>query len=136
MDDEWRVYPAVVSISLSRTEACLALCECMAANHLVFWFPAPDVQQMGFTNITPGCTGFYSGLFSLCHSCRFSQCSFLSCITSYFVVFLKKISFFNFPSISSPLLCFETFAEDGVRAERERGIQLLDWVKPSPILHC
>lgn len=98
VDDEWRVYPAVVSISLSRTEACLALCECMAANHSVFWLSAPDVQQMGFTNITPGCTGFYSGLLCLCHSCRFSQCSFLSCITCYVVVFLKK-----YPFLTSPL---------------------------------
>lgn len=30
VDDEWRVYQVVVSISLSRTQACPALSECTA----------------------------------------------------------------------------------------------------------
>lgn len=52
MDDECRVYLTVVLISVSKTEASLALCECMTAN--VVWSLVPDVKQMRFTNITPG----------------------------------------------------------------------------------
>lgn len=55
---------------------------------------------MGFTNITPGFTGLHSSSLSLCHSfvCCFSECSFLLCITFYFVAFSEKTrSLLNVP---------------------------------------
>lgn len=112
------------------------------------WLLAPDVQQMGFTNITPGCTGFHSSSLSLGHSflCHFSERSFLSCITFYFVVVLKTFVVFDLPLPSlyvKTLFCSETFAETGVRKKRERGFQCwIGWslppfltVRQAPVFH-
>lgn len=92
---------------------------------------AADVQQMGFTNITPGCTGFHSSSLSLGHSfvCHVSERSSLSYITFYFVIFLKTLVELDLPLLLcvATVLCFEMLAETGGRTEREkRGFQC--WV--------
>lgn len=86
------------------------------------WLLAPDVQQMGFTNITPGCTGFHSSSLSLGHSlvCHICECGSLSYITVYLVIFLKH---FDLPLCAVALLCLETLAETRGRTKRESGFQ-------------
>lgn len=93
---------------------------------------------MGFTNITPGCTGFHSSsltpvtLFSVVSLSVAFYCALLSILWSS----QKNILLFNFPSPSTPpffaaVLCFETFAETGVRTEGDTGFQCwIGWSLP------
>jgi len=111
------------------------------------WIHAPDVQQMGFTNITLGCTGFHSSSLCLSHSFLWVWLS----IIYYFLFCEKKFSFYFLSSfLHIPLLrisvdfpFFERFARAGVRTESERGFQCwMRWsLRPSltarqaPVFH-
>lgn len=66
------------------------------------WLFSPDVQQMGFTNITPGCTGFHSSSLSLCHFFLWVQLSVVHKLL--FCGTLKEISFFLTSPLHLPLL--------------------------------
>ncbi len=107
---------------------------------------------MGFTNITPGCTGFHSSSLCPCHSFSLSFLWVKLSIVHYslFCGLLKKNPSFllSFSILLSPifvatLLCFEMLAETGVSTERDAGFQCwIGWSLPpfltarqAPVFH-